>query len=99
MITDETITLGAGGGEVVKFDILAFVTDNDYQWAAEAVLRRQADGALFYVEDSGCSCYGFGENISIADLKPIRKVEDALKLTSDRENMQRSIDQSESIYR
>lgn len=99
MITDEQIDLSAGAGIAVRFDILAFVSDNDYEWSAEAVLRRQADRALFYVEDSGCSCYGFGENITVADLKPIRKVEDALKLTSDRENMQRSIDQSESIYR
>lgn len=98
MITDETISLGDGVGKV-EFDILAFVQDADYSWSAEAVLRRQVDGALFYVEDEGCSCNSFGDYLTVADLKPIRRVEDALKLTSDRENMQRSIDQSASIYR
>jgi hypothetical protein len=98
MITDETVSLSDGVGQVT-FDILAYVADADYSWSAEAVLRRQADGALFYVEDGGCSCNGFGEYIDVSDLKPIRRVEDALKLTGDRENMQRSIDQSESIYR
>jgi hypothetical protein len=98
VITDETIALSDGVGQV-QFDILAFVMDADYSWSAEAVLRRQVDGALFFVTDSRCSCYGFGDGMTVADLKPIRRVEDALKLTDDRENMQRSIDQSESIYR
>jgi hypothetical protein len=98
MITNETIGLSDGVANVT-FDILAYVQDADYSWSAEAVLRRQADGALFFVTDGGCSCNGFGEFITVADLQPIQKVEDALKLTDDRENMQRSIDQSESIYR
>jgi hypothetical protein len=98
MITDQTIDL-SDGVKNVTFDILAYVQDADYSWSAEAVLRRQVDGALFFVTDGGCSCNGFGDYINVSDLQPIRKVEDALKLTDDRENMQRSIDQSESIYR
>jgi hypothetical protein len=98
MITDETIGL-YDGVAVVMFDILAFVQDADYSWSAEAVLRRQVDGELFFVTDGGCSCSSFGEFITIADLVPIRKVEDALKLTDDRENLERSIRTSESIYR
>lgn len=88
------------GVNPATFDVVAEVTDNDYEWASSAVLRRPSDGALFYVEDSGCSCYGFGENITVADLKPIHRFAEALVLAgSDREAMQRSYDQGEIEYR
>lgn len=78
-----------------EFEIVAGWQDGDYSWSAEAVLKRETDGALFFVEDGGCSCNGFGEYITVADLKPIRKVRDALKLTSDRESMKRAIEVEE----
>lgn len=98
MITDQSIKLSDGVANV-EFDILAFVQDADYSWSAEAVLRRQSDKALFFVADGGCSCNSFGEYITVADLVPIQKPEDALKLTTDRPNLERSMRDSESIYR
>lgn len=99
MIADHTLALHDGVQEVT-FDVLAHVDDNDYEWSASAVLERRPDGALFYVEDSGCSCYGFGENLTVADLKPIHKFSEALALAgSDRERLQRSYDQGQTEYR
>lgn len=96
-----TYTLSISDGvNGVEFDVVAEVTDNDYSWSSSAVLRRLSDGALFYVEDSGCSCYGFGENITVADLKPIHRFAEALVLAgSDREQMQRSYELGEIEYR
>lgn len=87
------------GVSTVAFDVIAHVEDSDYSWSAEAVLKRKADGALFYVEDGGCSCNSFGEYLSVADLKPIQRVEDAYALTSDRVRLKKSYEQGEVEYR
>lgn len=98
MIADWTLTL-SDGVNPIAFDVLAQVQDADYSWSAEAILRRQTDGALFFVTDGGCSCYSFGEYLTVADLTPIQRPEDALALTSDRENLEKSIRSSEAVYR
>lgn len=88
------------GVQSVTFDVIAHVDDNDYSWSATAVLKRRPDGALFFVEDSGCSCSGFGEYLTVADLTPIHRFSEALALAgSDRERLQRSYDQGETEYR
>ena len=89
MIDDFDLKL-SDGDQTVKFAVVAHVEDNDYSWTADAVLRREADGALFFVTDSGCSCYHFGENLTVADLQPIFKIEEAYRLTDDREKLKRS---------
>jgi hypothetical protein len=98
MINDHTIEI-SDGVQNVTFDVIAQVTDADYSWSAEAVLQRRPDGALFYVEDGGCSCNSFGDYLTVADLKPIHKFSEALALTSDRENLQKSYDQREIEWR
>jgi len=89
MIADHTVTLSDGVNNIT-FDVVAHVEDNDYSWNAEAVLKRRPDGALFYVEDSGCSCNGFGDYITVADLRPIHRFAEALLLTTDRERLEKS---------
>ena len=98
MIADHTVELN-DGVQPITFDVIAHVEDADYSWSAEAVLQRRPDGALFYVEDGGCSCSHFGEYLTTADLKPIHKFSEALTLTSDRERLQKSYDAREIEYR
>ena len=87
------------GVNPVTFDVVAHVEDADYSWSAEAVLKRRPDGALFFVTDCGCSCNSFGEFLTVADLKPIRRISEAYKMTSDRENLERSYRTREMVYR
>jgi hypothetical protein len=97
MIYDHTLHIH-DGVQPVAFDVIAEVSDDDYSWSSSAVLRRQADGALFYVEDGGCSCNSFGDDLSVADLKPIHSFSEALLLAgADRERLQRSYDQKGSV--
>lgn len=98
MIADWTVSI-SDGVRPVEFEVLALVQDADYSWSAEAVLRRPSDGAIFFVTDSGCSCNGFGEYLTVADLTLIRRFEDALPMTSDRARLQRSYDEKDAIYR
>ena len=81
MILDHTIKLRDGVKEIT-FNVVAKVEDGDYSWSAEAVLKRRPDGAMFNVEDGGCSCNSLGEAITVADLKPIQTMWDAYRLTS-----------------
>lgn len=98
MIADHTVDV-SDGVQTLTFDVLAHVEDADYSWSAEAVLKRRPDGALFYFEDSGCSCYGFADSATVADLTPIHKFSEALALTRDRERLQKSYEQGEVEYR
>lgn len=99
MIADHTLDLH-DGVQPITFDVIAHVDDNDYEWSAVAVLRRRPDGAMFFVEDGGCSCYSFGDNLSVADLKPIHAFSEALVLVGvDRERLQRSYDTGAIEYR
>ena len=58
----------------------------DYDWSTTTVYRRKADGKLFYVNESGCSCVGPGEYLSPGDLTPLNNITDfreAVAETSD----------------
>lgn len=94
----ETISIGDGVG-YVEFDVLALVTDADYSWSAEAVLQRKSDGARFYVTDGGCSCNGFGEYLTVADLKPIHRMSEAYRMTDDPERLRKSYRAKATEYR
>jgi hypothetical protein len=98
MIPDYRIEI-SDGVQPVAFNVVALVQDGDYSWSAEAVLSRVSDGALFFVTDAGCSCNGFAEYLTVADLQPLNKAEDAYKLTSDRERLQRSHESRDVVYR
>lgn len=87
------------GHKVVSFETVAFVQDADYSWGAEAILKRRADGALFYVTDGGCSCNSFGDYLTVADLKPIHSIDEGLRMAEDRPNLQKSYEQRKEVLR
>ncbi len=95
------LSTGATGPGWQAFDIIAEVTDADYEWSTTAILRRPSDGALFYVTDSGCSCYGFGENIDVSDLQPVRSINEAVRKVDpgEQERLRRSVALNEAVYR
>jgi hypothetical protein len=65
-----------------------------YDWSADAILRREPDGQLFYFHDAGCSCNYFADSASAADLKPVYSIAEAIREVSplNRDKMQKSID-------
>jgi hypothetical protein len=73
-----------------EYVVVGMVDSGGYEWYAEAILARQADGALFYVSDSGCSCNTFGDYG--LDLTPLKDMAHGLRESTNREAMQRSID-------
>lgn len=92
MIYGHTLTLGHEGEET-EFDVVARTGDYDYSWSEVAVIKRQADGALFLAESSGCSCNSFEDNCTLADLVPIQTFDDALHRVDDkqRDGLKRSL--------
>lgn len=48
-------------------------TDLSYEFNMLVVWERKADGALFYGEDSGCSCPSPFESFGVSDLEPINR--------------------------
>lgn len=50
-------------------------SDGCYQFDLTLVFRRDLDGKLVYVEDSGCSCPSPFEDKTVADLVPVTQVE------------------------
>jgi hypothetical protein len=73
-----------------EYTILGEVSDNDYEWASVAILRREPDGQLFWGEDGGCSCYSFGDDLRV---EPIYSIAEGLRKVEplDREAMERSL--------
>jgi hypothetical protein len=98
MIPDFNITI-SDGVQSIEFEVLAHVTDDDYSWSAEAILRRKSDGALFFASDAGCSCNYFMSDSTVADLTPIRSIPEAWKLSSDRVRLRKSYLAKEVEYR
>lgn len=74
----------------ITFFIIGAVEDNDYDWSAEAILKRESDGQLFWATDSGCSCYAFGDGL---ELEPIYSIDEGLRKCAqlDRPKMELSI--------
>lgn len=79
MINDYSTVRVSDGVTAVEFEVIAETGEYDYSWWVTAVIRRKTDGALFLVNDGGCSCYGFGEDLTVADLKPVESFEAALR--------------------
>lgn len=98
MIPDHVVTITDGVADI-QFDVIAKVEDADYEWSAEAILRRQVDGALFYFSDSGCSCTYFAESATVADLTLVHKVEEAYRIAHDRQNLKHSFETGEEVWR
>ncbi|MGZ0151859.1 DUF7574 domain-containing protein [Kribbella sp. WER1] len=91
-----SIAISDGVRDVV-FDVLARVCEGGWDWSEEAIIRRTSDGALFYVSDSGCSCSSFGDNLTTADLIPLRTVEGGFRKAVNRADMRRSYKQGEDV--
>lgn len=52
--------------------LLGYVDLGSYDWSALGVFQREADGAILWATDSGCSCYGFLDGEGIDALFPLR---------------------------
>lgn len=72
------------------YEVVAAAGDYDYSWSEEVILRRESDGALFYTQDSGCSCTYFGEGGDLS-LTPVRTYREALSLAHNREKLDQSL--------
>ena len=59
------------------YTCIGYVNDDggDYDWSAIGLYRRVADGALFYTDECGCSCYGPGDDLTEAELTPLDTAE------------------------
>ena len=65
-----------------KFQVVAETGQYDYEWHIVALLRDE-EGNLFFASDSGCSCYGFGENLTIKGLTPVTHWSQAVTLAQE----------------
>lgn len=65
----------------VSFEILQEIGEYDYEWHIGALLRGLDDGALFFAEAAGCSCYNFNESVEPDDLKPVRNWQEAVEIS------------------
>lgn len=97
MIYDWNLEISARGGETVAFEVVGEVSLADYSWWTEAIVRRKSDGALFFLTDSGCSCYGFGDGMTTGDLEPIFSIEEGLRKSDHRTLMQKSLDLKDAV--
>jgi hypothetical protein len=68
--------------EDVSFEILEEIGDYDYEWHIGALLRG-VDGALFFAEASGCSCYDFKETLEPNDIKPVSNWQAAVEMSKE----------------
>ena len=76
MIYNDSVTLNGQVFEVVE----SINEDWGYDWHDGAIYR-DADGQLYWYEDSGCSCSYFGEDLnSVDDLTPIANWQEAVEL-------------------
>lgn len=65
----------------VRLEIIEEVGEWDYSWHIGALMRTE-DGRLFYAEDSGCSCYGYGDSFtSLDDLTSVKSWQEAVELS------------------
>ena len=62
----------------IEYEVLEEVGEWDYSWHIGALLRGP-DGQLYFAEDSGCSCYGFGDGIGEGDLIPVASWQEAVE--------------------
>lgn len=62
----------------VKYETLANIEwrYESYEYDQTEIYRRVSDGALFHASDSGCSCPMPFEDVTEADMKPIRTMQD-----------------------
>ncbi|MFC4089378.1 hypothetical protein [Micromonospora sp. GCM10011541] len=63
------------------YEVIASAGEYDYSWHEAALLR--LDGQLYFAESSGCSCYGFEDNVSASDLEPVRNWQEAVEKAKD----------------
>jgi hypothetical protein len=70
-----------------KFEVIETIVDDAYAddyGFHEGVIFRGEDGSLYWFEDSGCSCYSFGENLdTLSDLTPVKNWQEAVELAKD----------------
>ena len=62
-----------------QYGVVAETGQYDYSWHIVALLQDE-EGNLFYAEDSGCSCYGFGEDLTTDNLTPVKHWSEAVEL-------------------
>lgn len=76
MIYDTELNIGDE-----TYEVVAAAGDYGWFWAEAALLRR--DGQLYYAYSLGCSCYGFADNVSASDLKPVANWQQAVELAKE----------------
>jgi len=62
-----------------NYGVVAETGQYSYDWHIAALLQDD-EGNLFFAVDSGCSCYGFGDDLTEKDLIPVKHWSEAVEL-------------------
>jgi len=62
-----------------NYGVVAETGQYDYEWHIVALLQDE-EGNLFFASDSGCSCYGFGDDLTERNLTPVKHWSEAVDL-------------------
>lgn len=65
------------------FDRVASCGEYDYAWTEGVLWRHKTNGVLLWGVTSGCSCYGYEDNIFPEDMIVVDSWQDALALAKD----------------